>query len=89
MTTLHNHVPTQEHGNDQLNAHLRELAEIDDLAQREPREALMRVLATEPQPGAREIRMAVLMFCGGLMQMRRETEEHGGRWLNLSEGGAA
>ena len=31
-----------------FDAHLRELAEIADLAQREPREALVRVLATEP-----------------------------------------
>ena len=72
-----------------FDAHLRELAAIADLAQREPKEALTRILATTEQPGAREIRMAVVLFCGGLVQMRRETEEHGGRWLNLSEGGAA
>ena len=36
----------------QFEDHLRELAEIADLAQREPREALMRVLVTEPQPGS-------------------------------------
>ena len=72
-----------------FDAHLRELAEIADLAQREPLEALMRVLVTEPQPGAREIRMAVLLFCQGLATMRRETEDAGGFWMNLSEGGAA
>ena len=89
MTTLHNHVPTQEHGNDQLNAHLRELAEIADLAQREPLEALMRVLVTEPQPGAREIRMAVLIFCEGLAVMYDMEDEAGGHWDDLSEGGTA
>ena len=72
-----------------FDAHLRELAEIADLAQREPREALMRVLATEPQPGAREIRMAVLMFCGGLAQMYNLGDEAGRPWDDLSEGGAA
>ena len=73
----------------QFDAHLRELAEIADLAQGNPQEALMRVLATTPQPGAREIRMAVLLFCQGLAQMRRETEGTGGFWIDLSEGGAA
>lgn len=72
-----------------FDAHLRELAEIADLAQVEPREALMRVLATEPQPGAREIRMAVLMFCGGLAQMYNLGDEAGRPWDDLSEGGAA
>ena len=72
-----------------FDAHLRELAEIADLAQREPREALMRVSATEPQPGAREIRMAVLMFCGGLAQMYNLGDEAGRPWDDLSEGGAA
>ena len=72
-----------------FDAHLRELAEIADLAQREPKEALTRILATSEQPGAREIRMAVLMFCGGLAQMQGATEEAGGHWLNLSEEGAA
>ena len=72
-----------------FDAHLRELAEIADLAQREPREALMRVLVTEPQPGVREIRMAVLMFCGGLAQMYNLSDEAGGPWDDLSEGGAA
>ena len=70
-----------------FDAHLRELAEIADLAQREPKEALMRILATTEQPGAREIRMAVLLFCQGLATMRRETEDAGGFWMNLSEGG--
>ena len=72
-----------------FDAHLRELAEIADLAQREPREALMRVLVTEPQPGVREIRMAVLMFCGGLAQMYNLSDEAGGPWDDLSEGGTA
>ena len=72
-----------------FDAHLRELAEIADLAQREPREALDRVLATTAQPGGSEIRMAVLLFCQGLATMRRETEDAGGFWMNLSEGGAA
>ena len=72
-----------------FDAHLRELAEIADLAQREPREVLMRVLVTEPQPGAREIRMAVLMFCGGLAQMYNLGDEAGRPWDDLSEGGAA
>ena len=70
-----------------FDAHLRELAEIADLAQREPKEALTRILATSEQPGAREIRMAVLLFCQGLAAMRRETEDAGGFWMNLSEGG--
>ena len=72
-----------------FDAHLRELVEIADLAQREPLEALMRVLATEPQPGAREIRMAVLMFCGGLTQTYNLSDEAGRPWDDLSEGGAA
>ena len=72
-----------------FDAHLRELAEIADLAQREPREVLMRVLVTEPQPGAREIRMAVLMFCGGLAQMYNLGDEAGRPWDDMSEGGAA
>ena len=74
---------------EQLHSHLEELAEIADLAQREPLEALMRVLVTEPQPGAREIRMAVLMFCGGLAQMYNLGDEAGRPWDDLSEGGAA
>lgn len=72
-----------------FDAHLRELAEIADLAQRDPQEALDRSLAIKSQPGARELRVAVLLFCQGLARMRRETEENGGHWLNLSEGGAA
>ena len=72
-----------------FDAHLRELAEIADLAQREPKEALMRIQATTEQPGAREIRMAVLMFCGGLAQMYNLSDEAGGPWDDLSEGGAA
>ena len=57
-----------------FDAHLRELAEIADLAQREPKEALTRILATTEQPGCRDIRMAVVLFCQGLAQMRRESE---------------
>lgn len=72
-----------------FDAHLRELAAIADLAQREPKEALTRILATSEQPGAREIRMAVLLFGGGLTQMRKETEEAGGHWDDLSAGGTA
>ena len=72
-----------------FDAHLRELAEIADLAQREPKEALTRILATTAQPGAREIRMAVLMFCGGLAQMYNLGDEAGRPWDDLSEGGAA
>ena len=72
-----------------FDAHLRELAEIADLAQREPKEALTRILATTEQPGCREIRMAVLMFCGGLVQMYNLSDEAGGPWDDLSEGGAA
>ena len=72
-----------------FDAHLRELAEIADLAQREPKEALTRILATSEQPGAREIRMAVLMFCGGLAQMYNLGDEAGRPWDDLSEGGAA
>ena len=74
---------------EQLHRHLEELAMIAELAQGEPLEALMRVLVTEPQPGAREIRMAVLMFCGGLAQMYNLSDEAGGPWDDLSEGGAA
>lgn len=67
----------------------KELAEIADLAQREPREALMRILATTEQPGAREIRMAVLLFCEGLAVMYDMEDEAGGHWDDLSEGGTA
>lgn len=74
---------------EQLHSHLEELAEIAGLAQREPKEALTRILATTEQPGAREIRMAVVLFCQGLAQMRRESEEAGGFWIDLSQGGAA
>ena len=74
---------------EQLHAHLEALAEIADLAQRDPQEALARVLASKPQPGARELRMAVVLFCQGLARMRRESEAGGIPWLNLSEGGAA
>ena len=74
---------------EQLHRHLEELAMIAELAQGEPQEALLRVLATTEQPGAREIRMAVLLFCGGLTQMRKETEEAGGHWDDLSAGGTA
>ena len=72
-----------------FDAHLRELAEIADLAQREPKEALTRILATTAQPGAREIRMAVLMFCSGLARMYNLGDEAGSPWDDLSEGGAA
>ena len=73
----------------QFEAHLLDLAIIAELAQRDPGEALDRVLATTEQPGAREISMAVLLFCGGLTQMRKETEEAGGHWDDLSAGGTA
>ena len=39
---------------DQLHAHLEALAELADLAQRDPQEALDRSLAIKYQPGARE-----------------------------------
>ena len=70
-----------------FDAHLRELAEIADLAQREPKEALMRIQATTEQPGAREIRMAVLLFCEGLAVMYDMEDESGIPWDDLSEGG--
>lgn len=73
----------------QFEAHLRELAEIADLAQRDPQEALDRSLASKPQPGARELHVAVVLYCQGLARMRRESEAGGIPWLNLSEGGAA
>lgn len=75
--------------NTALYAHLLDLAAIADLAQQEPQEALARALATKAQPGTRELRMAVVLFCQGLVAMRRETEEAGGFWIDLSEGGAA
>lgn len=75
--------------NTALYAHLLELATIADLAQQEPQKALERALAIKAQPGARELRMAVVLFCQGLAAMRRETEEAGGFWIDLSEGGAA
>lgn len=74
---------------EQLHRHLEELAMIAELAQGEPQEALLRVLATTAHPGGREIRMAVVLFCQGLAQMRRETEESGGFWIDLSQGGTA
>ena len=48
---------------DQLHAHLEALAEIADLAQRDPQEALDRSLASKPQPGARELHVAVVLYC--------------------------
>ena len=72
-----------------FDAHLRELAEIADLAQREPLKALMWALATTEQPGCREIRMAVLIFCEGLAVMYDMEDEAGGHWDDLSEGGTA
>ena len=74
---------------EQLHAHLEALAEIADLAQRDPQEALDRSLAIRSQPGARELRVAVVLYCQGLVRIRREIEEAGGSWNDSSEGGAA
>jgi len=73
----------------QFEAHLRELAEIADLAQRDPQEALDRVLASKPQPGARELHVAVVLYCHFQLRMWQEIEEAGGFWSDFSEGGAA
>lgn len=73
---------------DQLHAHLEALAELADLAQRDPQEALDRSLAIKSQPGARELRVAVVLYCQGLARIRREIEEAGGFWNYFSEGGA-
>ena len=74
---------------EQLHRHLEELAMIAELAQSEPLEALMLALATTEQPGCREIRMAVLIFCEGLAVMYDMEDEAGGHWDDLSEGGTA
>ena len=74
---------------DQLHAHLEALAEIADLAQRDPQEALDRSLASKPQPGARELHVAVVLYCHFQLRMWQKLEEAGGFWNDFSEGGAA
>ena len=74
---------------EQLHAHLEALAEIADLSQRDPQEALDRVLASKPQPGARELHVAVVLYCHFQLRMWQEIEEAGGFWNDFSEGGAA
>ncbi len=74
---------------EQLHAHLEALAEIADLAQRDPQEALDRSLAIRSQPGARELRVAVVLYCQGLVRIRRGIEGGGGSRDDPSEGGAA
>ena len=72
----------------QFEAHLRELAEIADLAQRDPQEALDRSLIIKFQPGARELHVAVVLYCQFQLRIRQEIEEAGGSWNDFSEGGA-
>lgn len=73
---------------EQLHAHLEALAEIADLAQRDPQEALDRSLIIKFQPGARELHVAVVLYCQFQLRIRQEIEEAGGSWNDFSEGGA-